>query len=179
MDFSIDFDLVKRARSQPEALDALVTAIWPEIYRVALGIVRASDAAEDAAQDACASIARSLPSLKDDGAFYGWMYRIAGRCAVAAAKQRARTARFTPAAAEAAGDLDRTIDLRASLERLPLAQRSAIVLHYYGGLSSFEIGAALNVPAATVRFHLMLGRRTLRKLMHAGSPAAKETCENV
>jgi DNA-directed RNA polymerase specialized sigma24 family protein len=38
-------------------------------------------------------------------------------------------------------------------------------LHYYGGLNSVEIGAALGIAPVTVRFHLMRARAALRKAL--------------
>jgi RNA polymerase sigma-70 factor (ECF subfamily) len=143
-------------------MDALIAHLWPEVFRVALGIVRDRAAAEDAAQDACASIARSLPALRDDRAFYGWMYRIAGRCAVDYAKRQSRETSL-PDGPATQSDPDGAIDLRTAIARLPLGQRSAVVLHYFAGLSSGEIAAVLGTPSPTVRFHLMLARKALRR----------------
>jgi RNA polymerase sigma-70 factor (ECF subfamily) len=47
--------------------------------------------------------------------------------------------------------------VRAALRSLPAEQRSAIELVYFHGLTSHEVGAALNVPAPTVRSRLRLG----------------------
>lgn len=178
MAFTLDPELLQNAREDADALDAFIGQIWPEVYRVCLGIVRDRTSAEDAAQDACAAMARSLGSLRDDAAFYGWMYRIAGRCAVACAKAMSRETSLHAAPAYAS-DRDAVIDLRDALRRLPLAQRSAVVLHYYAGLSSVEIGEALHVPPVTVRFHLMLARRSLRALLRTVGTGAKEGCANV
>lgn len=164
MEFSVDPALVQRAKNERPAMDALIAQLWPEMFRVAFGIVRERTAAEDAAQEACASIARSLPALRDDRAFYGWMYRIAGRCAVESAKRRLRETNM-PDESSTADDLDGALDLRSAIARLPLAQRSAIVLHYFAGLSSGEIGSVLGAPSPTVRFHLMLARKSLRRYL--------------
>lgn len=179
MNFTVEAALVAQARADADALDELIRKIWPEVYRVALGILRHPVHAEDAAQEACAAIARALPNLNNDAAFYGWMYRITGRCAVAAAKARARTDTVDCGRGSSTGDIDAVLDLRGALAQLPAVQRSAVILHYYAGLSSGEIGAALGVPAATVRFHLMLARRRLRASLRSGVMSTKETCTDV
>ena len=178
MAFTLDPQLLHQAREDTGALDTLIERIWPEVYRVCLGIVRDRTAAEDAAQDACAAMARSLHNLRNDAAFYGWMYRIAGRCAVACTKTMSRDVALQSVPAYAS-DRDAAIDLHDALQRLPLSQRTAVVLHYYAGLSSFEIGEALHMPPVTVRFHLMLARRTLRGLLRTVDPGAKESCADV
>ncbi|HET7815275.1 MAG TPA: sigma-70 family RNA polymerase sigma factor [Candidatus Baltobacteraceae bacterium] len=177
MEFSVDPGLVRRARHDRPAMDALITQVWPEVFRVALGIVRERASAEDAAQEACAAIVRSLPALRDDRAFYGWMYRIAGRCAVDAAKRAARET-SSPQESAAQPDLDGTIDLRGAIARLPVSQRTAVVLHYFAGLSSGEIAGVLGVPSPTVRFHLMLARKALRQFLRARD-AREETVQHV
>lgn len=176
MRFTVDAALLPRARSEPAALDELIGQVWPEMYRVARGILRDRHAAEDAAQDACAAIARGLHALKDDRAFYSWMYRIAGRCAVAAA--RVEDVRVPVAAAvNDYDDYTIALDVRAAIAALPPVQRAAVVLHYYAGLSSGEVGEALRMPSATVRFHLMLARKALEKLL-GGNEAADGRCKH-
>jgi RNA polymerase sigma-70 factor, ECF subfamily len=57
---------------------------------------------------------------------------------------------------------DRAIVLR-QLSRLPVAQRSAIVLAYWGGLTCEEIAARLEVPVGTIKSRLRLGMMKLRE----------------
>jgi RNA polymerase sigma-70 factor, ECF subfamily len=164
--FSVDPDLVHDARRSDAALDALLTEIWPEAYRVAFGVLRDRGLAEDAAQEACASIARGLPTLRASEAFYKWMYQIITRHANLAAKRRGRNSELdsqVEPCVDTSGD-DR-LDLLDAISALPLSQRCVVVLRYYAGLNSSEIAVALGAPAPTVRFHLMLARRTLRSAL--------------
>ena len=177
MKFVVERSLVERAREGGDALNTLIERIWPEVYRVSVGIVRERSAAEDAAQEACAAIARALPSLQNADAFYGWMYRIAGRCAVDVEKARVRHAHGDLRDVPVRDERDASIDLHAAILRLPLAQRGAIVLHYYAGLSSGEIARALHVPSPTVRYHLMLARRALCGMLAAEISGGREACE--
>ncbi len=177
MNFSVERSLIERARGDREALNDLIERIWPEVYRVCIGIVRDRMAAEDAAQEACASIARGIPSLHEAGAFYGWMYRIAGRCAVDAEKTRCRNVHQPERDVPIVDDTAASIDLHAAILKLPLAPRAAVVLTYFAGLRSSEVAAALHVPSPTVRFHLMLARRRLRELLSAGLTGTQEACE--
>jgi DNA-directed RNA polymerase specialized sigma24 family protein len=43
--------------------------------------------------------------------------------------------------------------------------RTALVLRYYGDLNSREIGTALGIPSATVRFRLARALRCMRALL--------------
>ena len=60
---------------------------------------------------------------------------------------------------------DERLDIFAAIAVLPKSQRAAVVLRYYAGFNSAEIAAVLGAPAPTIRFRLMLARRTLRKAL--------------
>jgi RNA polymerase sigma-70 factor (ECF subfamily) len=53
--------------------------------------------------------------------------------------------------------------LRAALERLPLAQREALVLAYWGGLTADEIARRSSVPLGTAKSRIRLGLARLRE----------------
>lgn len=162
----IENALVVEARSGGDALDRLITAVWPEAYRIALSIVRDRGLAEDAAQEACASIASSLPLLQNTTAFAAWSYKIIARHAITAARRRL-PAESLDRAAQAGVEFDasESLDLYEAIGQLPAAQRAAVILHYYAGFNSAEIASATGLPGSTVRFHLMLARKTLRKTL--------------
>ena len=52
-----------------------------------------------------------------------------------------------------------------SLERLPAAQREAVVLRHVIGLSTAETAAAMGCPAGTVKSHVSRGLAALRRSM--------------
>jgi RNA polymerase sigma factor (sigma-70 family) len=158
--------MVERARSTPEALEPLIAAVWPEAYRLACSILRDRCLAEDAAQEACAAIATSLPSLKKSDAFPAWSYRIIVNHALAAARREPRLQALNEIAERGIGfDRSDALDLYDALASLTPVQRAAILLHYYAGLKSGEIGAATGLPPSTVRFHLMRARAALREAL--------------
>jgi len=166
------------------AHEALIQALWPNAYRIAWSILGERGAAEDAAQAACAAICAKLPSLSDPAAFIGWGYRIIVSHARDHARARSRLRlRESLGYDEAAGrstrdDPSDRLDLEAAIERLPEGLRLALELHYFVGLTSREVGIALGVPAATVRFRLMVARRRLRPLL-SDSTASSATPEVV
>ncbi len=180
MPLAIDPRLVDDARTQAPALERLVGEVWPDAYRIALSLLHDRGLAEDAAQDACASIARSLPSLKDARLFRPWAYKIVANHAVSTARRHPATEPLDAAAMRPDGDdAAARLDLQLALASLPLSQRAAIVLHYYAGLTSAEIASALHSNAATVRFHLMLGRRALRVALRLAHSPAREVLSDV
>jgi len=64
-----------------------------------------------------------------------------------------------------------SLDLEAAIAQLPAPWREALTLTYVGGLTSEEAGVALDLPAATVRYHLMLARQRLAERLAADQPA--------
>lgn len=166
MALNLESGLIERARSGGADLDGLITVVWPEAYRIAFAILRDSGLAEDAAQEACAAIARSLTTLKDARVFRAWSYKIIVNHAITVARRRPRTETLETLTHQGVHfDHTDALDLYNALAKLPPVQRGAIVLHYYAGLNSGEIATATGLPRSTVRFHLMLARRTLRKLL--------------
>ncbi len=144
-------------------MDRLIAELWPEAYRLSLAILRDPSLAEDCAQEACAKIARSLITLKDLDSFRAWAYRIVQHAAVSLGRRRRPTESLdTERHVTRESDAADRIDLERALGALPIEQRAVVVLHYYGGLTSEEIAGASGVKASTVRFRLMLARRSLQ-----------------
>jgi RNA polymerase sigma-70 factor (ECF subfamily) len=52
--------------------------------------------------------------------------------------------------------------VRAALERLPIAQREALVLAYWGGMTADEIARRAHVPLGTAKSRIRLGLARLR-----------------
>ena len=183
MGFTVDPNLVREARRDGAALEVLLIALWPEAYRVAFGILHDRGLAEDAAQEACASVALGLPALRSDEAFYGWMYRVIIRHAMVSAKRSRKIAELrSRAEPRVSSSDDERLDIVAAIAALPKQQRTAVVLRYYAGLNSREIAAVLGATAPTIRFHLMLARRALRKalaVIDSSTPTTLEACPNV
>jgi len=57
---------------------------------------------------------------------------------------------------------ERAAILQRVLQSLPEAQREAVTLAYYGGLSQREIAARIGVPLGTIKTRVILGMRKLR-----------------
>jgi RNA polymerase sigma-70 factor (ECF subfamily) len=156
-------------------LDAQLAAHKDVMVRVAAALVGPADA-EDAAQEASVRAWRSWDELRDREAVRSWLLRITvnvchdwlrGRFGT-----RVRRTESLDAGSDIATlDLDpgrmryaAALDLRSAINRLEEPLRVAVVLRYYAGLDSAEIGASFGVPPATVRTRL---RRALELLQAA------------
>lgn len=176
----VDPELIAAARRSDASLERLIEAVWPEAYRLAASLLRDRTLAEDVAQETCATMARSLHALKDVRTFSSWLYRIVTNQAISAARKRRPTLPMD-AIPERCTQFDSSdaLDLYNALATLPVDQRAAIVLHYYGGLNSPEIAEALGVAAPTVRFRIMLARRALAKALSGTNAISDEVLSHV
>ncbi len=168
MPLTLERDLVESARFGGDGLERLIIAVWPEAYRIAFSILRDGGLAEDAAQEACATMARQLHTLKNTGLFSAWSYKIVVNHAITVSRRRPRTQTLDEITDRGTHfDQSEAMDLYNALAALPHVQRAATILRYYAGLNSGEIAAATGLSSSTVRFHLMLARRRLRKALSA------------
>ena len=86
-------------------------------------------------------------------------------------KQRPPTA-TTPHVADLADEhtadadqLDQALDIRRALAQLPDAQREALVLAYYTGLTQTEVARSVDTPIGTVKTRTARGMRRLAHLL--------------
>jgi len=92
-----------------------------------------------------------------------WVWRAAFRIAAGEMKARLQDRAIT---ADPGYEMpEPPHDLIATLAKLSPKQRAALILHYYAGYSTREVGEILGSSAATVRVHLSQGRRRLRDLL--------------
>ncbi len=163
LSFSVNARDLERARGgDPDAINNLLRTCWPQAYRIALGVLGDRGLAEDAAQEASALIALHIMELQETKAFTAWFYRVVTRSAISIARLRKSNFPLQKAMRVAyTSDFDAP-DILDAVNRLPINQRVPVILKYYTGLNSNEIGTVLKISAALVRFRLMLARRTLR-----------------
>ena len=166
-----------------ERFASLVAPHTQAMARVAAALVGLADA-EDAAQEALLRAWNGWEALREEAAIRAWLLRItvnvchnwqAGHFGT----QRSRTQPLVPAL-DAAGAQTQThtpvgvgpgttehaaaLDLRLAVMALPDGLRAVVALRFYAGMDATEIGAALELPASTVRTRL---RRALGLLRDA------------
>jgi len=168
--------LIGQAREGGPPLNQLIEAIWPDIYRVALGVLRNHGLAEECAQETCVTVVRALGTLADANAFRAWVYRSAMNRAISIGRREQRRAGSIVEEGSITEDRSIAIDLERAIASLPLEQRGLVILHYYAGLTSDEIAGTRGIAASTVRFRLMQARHALRKALddHHSSTAAPQ-----
>jgi len=164
-------------------LETLVRRYQLRATRAAYLVVRDRQLAEDIVCDAFLRCYERIQQFHADRPFAPWFLRAVVNDALKAADRRARqvslTSRSTlngPTFGELLASPDPGPDLQAefaelrhqvqeALKRLTPRQRSAVVLHYFVGLSGPEIADELSSPLGTVKRRLHDGRSRLRALL--------------
>lgn len=141
-----------------------LSALWqehgPSVWRAVFAYAGDREVASDAVAEAFAQCLRRGTEVRSPA---GWIWRVAFR--VAAGELQRRRRHEPPIDGDPYLAPEPAVDLVRALARLPAKQRSALVLHYYGGYSAPEAAEILGSTAATVRVHLSQGRRRLRRML--------------
>lgn len=185
--FGLDNDehLVGKAlRGSTRAWTQLVQRYERKVYNHALRMTGNPEDAMDLMQDTFLAAYRNLPNYRGEGAFGGWMLRIAGNRSLDFLRRRQLTrAHFEDDGEEAvlaapggdcpfehlaAGESRELV--QTLLRRLPSEQRLVVELKFFQDLTFEEIAAQLRIPVNTAKTRLYTGLSRLRghaELSHA------------
>jgi len=128
--------------------------------------------AEDLSQDILLELLRSRGNLRDDRAFYGFLWAVAGNVYKNWCKKRARPAaspldeRLPDDSPPLSDLLENETDLallRRELSLLTERHRRVTVLYYFDGLRVAEIAERLGLSEAMVKFLLFKSRQILKE----------------
>ncbi|MCY4073451.1 MAG: sigma-70 family RNA polymerase sigma factor [Chloroflexi bacterium] len=129
--------------------------------------------AEDAAQEAFIAAWYGLLGLRNAAAFPGWFRRIVH----SRANRRLRLRQPLLVSLEQVGEIAAADpapdseglpdDIVATIEALPEAQRSVLLLHYMNDFAQAEIAAFLEIPLGTVKSRLYHARKQIKQRMTA------------
>ena|SRR5580765_7819770 len=141
-------------------------------FRVAYGVVRHREDAEDIAQDAFAKAYRSFHQLRDRERFRAWLVRMTWRLAIShlRATKRREARELAPLDDHSAPTAEQTVDanrrsveLWKAIDQLPVKLRMALVLASIEGHDMKEVASLLRVPVGTVKSRVFLARERLRE----------------
>jgi RNA polymerase sigma-70 factor (ECF subfamily) len=162
-------------RGELQAQRALVERVLPQLRAVATALLGRSADADDAVQIALMRVLDGLASWRGDAALRHWVRRVGANVCLRLSEQNRRHARAVgdDADIDALDDGARDDDggeltassVQAYLERLPTAQREAVVLRHALGYSVEEIAALTQTAVGTVKSRLLSGREALRRLI--------------
>mgnify|MGYP000922519478 FL=1 len=173
-----DEELCRQIQEGSEsALEALVHRYHGPVFAYLYRLTGHRQTAEDLTQETFTRLMTQIHTYHFPRPFRPWLYTIAHnlyRDHVKAASRRAY-----PSADPERGQPPRLIDLSEQItEQAALSQalrsledgeRAVLLLRFYQGLTSEEVGRVLGIPAGTVRSRLSRAVRKLRDLLEPAS----------
>lgn len=174
-------DVVLAMRGDHDAFAALVGVASSRLYALACLILRDSDRAEDATQEAFVKAWRELPRLRDTGRFDAWLRRLVVNACYDEARRVRRRAEVTLFSVGDRSVVDTSTAMAESdriergFRRLPLDQRTVLVLQHYEDLSHSEIAETLGVPIGTVKSRIRYAVAAMRAALAADDQPAATT----
>jgi RNA polymerase sigma-70 factor, ECF subfamily len=171
--------LAAHVAGDPDAFTVLVRRHRDRLWSVALRTMRDREEAADALQDALLSAYRNAAGYRGDAAVTTWLHRVVVNACLDRMRRRAVRPSVplgdtdVPALSDEHEALERRLDIRAALARLPEPQREAIVLVDLQDLSVAEAAAYLGVAEGTVKSRCSRGRVALARLL-TGRPEEEQ-----
>jgi RNA polymerase sigma-70 factor (ECF subfamily) len=159
------------AQGDRDAFAALVPRVSPPLRSLLRRMGAAPALADDVAQDALMTALRRLSTYRGEGAFVGWVMRIAARLYLRRLRRDAREeltadpeSGLEPASS-GEGVSNARLDLDRALARLSAGERLCVSLCHGAGMSHAEIAGATGLPLGTVKSHVGRGLIKLRRFM--------------
>jgi len=143
-------------------------------FRVAYGVLRHREDAEDVAQEAFAKAYRSFGQLRERDRFRAWLVRMTWRMAINRLRSdRRRMVReqapletlSSTTASDALAVTERTARLWKAIDALPDKLRVVTVLAGIEEHDIREVALLLRLPEGTVKSRLFLARQRLKELL--------------
>jgi RNA polymerase sigma-70 factor (ECF subfamily) len=168
--------LVRQAQlADALAVERLVHAHRPKVYRLALSILDDPAEADEAAQDALLAALNALDSYRGEAAFTTWLYAITLNICRGRLRQRQTAERLLgalkalfwsgerlPAPEEQVLRSEADAAVWCAVRELDEKHRLPVILRYYHDFSMDEIAQMLKTPEGTVRSRLHTARERLR-----------------
>jgi RNA polymerase sigma-70 factor (ECF subfamily) len=176
------------ANGDASALDQLYVRYRRVTFAAAYAVAQEPSASDDIVHDAFLKVWRSAATFSPGhGSVRSWLQAIVRNVAIDHLRARRKTLpastldhlELSPLGDGSQEDIATTVAraadarlLHSALGALPPAQRQAVELAFFGGLSHGEIAARTGTPLGTVKGRVRLGLRRLRHDLRELAPAA-------
>lgn len=174
------------AEGDEAAFGRLYDLLAPQVYGIALRVLRNPALAQEATQETFLTVWQQAPRFdRSQGSVTTWVSVIAHRRSIDRVRSEQsrsdREERLGPVDNRQQGDpvvelvadnIDRTIDnerLRRALGELTEVQRQAVELAYFGGHTYRQVAAKLGVPEGTIKARIRTGMIKLREVLEEGT----------
>lgn len=168
--------IARARRGDADAFGQLVAAYRDTVFRLALRMCGNEADADEVAQEAFLDAWRGLPNFRGESRFSTWLYQLTTHAAIDLLRREKRqpatediadvsAADHAPGPQQQAEQNERRQAVRQAILALPPEQRQVIVLRFMQELSYEEIGAALHLPAGTVKSRLNRAKAALKEIL--------------
>ncbi len=147
-------------------------ALYEQYARMIHGILLAHVSyidAEDLVQDVFMRAMQQLKTLREPGAFGGWLAAIARRAAIDAQRKRRPDAEMQDNFSGGTRPDTQAFEILASVQELPKAYRETLILRLVEGMTGPEIAARTGLTPESARVNLCRGMKLLREAL-GGTP---------
>jgi len=177
-----DADLVREIkRGDARAMEEIVRRYSNKVYNLAYHLTRDSAAAEEIMQDVFLTVISKIGTLTNEEYFSTWLYRVTTNAAYGFLRKEKKFSEQTPVE-----NIDQEVQpnydwsdlpddvllseeskevLRKSIDALPEAMRTVVIMKDMEGLKNEEIAEALGMSVPAVKSRLHRGRLILRNLL--------------
>jgi len=137
------------------------------LYRLALSYLQNSEDAMDAVQDVFVKYTAATQAFKDEEHKKAWLIRVTvNRCNDMLRQRKIRGYLPLEEISETASKTEESdSDILKCLDKIPLKNRAAVILHYLEGYSVEETAEILKVSVSAVKMRLKRGREALYELI--------------
>jgi len=162
-----------------ESFCLLFEAVYPRLRRYFLLRGMQISEAEDLAQNVMVIVYRRAGEIRENGLFYGWLFKIAKNELARFWRQqqtRNRIAEMEPLTDDLADKLLIETELTGSLNLvewmscLEPAERELVILRFVEELSYEELATAIGIPIGTVKWRLFSVKKKLASIINATLP---------
>ena len=160
---------------EKEKSDRLIAEAAKSMFLYCRSRTNTKEDAEDLSQDILLELLKSRGNLRDDRAFYGFMWAVAGNTYKNWCKKRKMVAEVgfientEDVGAPFAELLEKEEDIRLLYRELSLLgeqYRKTAILYYFDGFKVSEISGILDITQSMVKFLLFKSRRILKEGMN-------------
>jgi len=171
-------DLVSMSQAKagdPAAWDALLTRYRLPLYVYIFQLVRHEQTSFDLVQETFVSAVRYIGNLQENAKFGSWLFGIAHQKCIQLWRKQNREEDLLKEVAEFPIDFEedpremlirreQEAQFMGKINRLPLPQRSVILLYFVEDFSLEEIAKITNTSLGTVKSRLHYAKKALREL---------------
>ena len=164
-----------------QSFDALVRQSTPALYRLALSLVRETQAAEDLVQDTFLRAFERRRQFRDESAPTTWLRRILMNLAIDRARRHPREElvndiedrwhddSYTVSSEMVIERAETRQELEDALVRLPFTYRAVLLLHDVEGITVAQIAREMGIGLPAAKQRLRRGRMMLVSALAAGA----------